>query len=34
VDNVSVAAVPEPTSLALPGLGLAGFGFSRKKKTA
>ncbi len=38
VNNISLSSnnnnVPEPTSIALLGLGLAGLSFSRKKKTA
>jgi len=34
IDNVDVRGIPEPATLALLGLGLAGIGFSRKKKAA
>lgn len=32
--TLQTSSVPEPTSLASPGLGLAGLGFARKKKAA
>lgn len=32
IDNVSVAAVPEPSIIALFGAGLFGLGFARRRK--
>ena len=34
IDNVATTSVPEPSSIALLGLGLAGLGFSRRKAKA
>jgi hypothetical protein len=33
-EDIAISAVPEPATIALMGLGLAGIGFARKKKQA